>query len=542
MRRMEQATSLRLPGRRAAYAPPVDTSPTRWRRDALVALCVMTATGLLAASFGQDAGFDVKNYHWYAGHQFFGHRLDLDFAPAQIQGFFNPLIHLPLWLAAHAFSAQGAAVLLGAIHGLGPFLVWKIARRLLAAQPARLAGLLAGAASLVGFVGPIELVSLGTSSGDALMPVFVLGALLLLMPAGGVPSPRAVVASGALIGIAAGLKPTVGMYGVGLLAALLIAPPWTGGRRASLRWAAAAAVGFALVAGPWMVHLGARYGNPVFPLANHLFDSPWAQDFSYGEDRLMPGSSLDFWLFPLRFAQGGTHGWEVPFRDARIAVMAVVGVAFAAFGARSVGARSLRFLFVFTGVAYGIWQLGSSVYRYLGVVELLGPALIVAALVGGRTRGWMRTAGVLLALGALVFIGRSVVVPHLARVPFVPGDAAFGVRLPAPAPEAGSVVLIAGSDALAYIAPSFDPSVRVLRPWSSLSTHDDATAGNRHIAEVLREARGDVFFLEGPNPSVGADVLAYLGYARARCRPVATRVDPDVTLCRLSPLPSRAAE
>jgi len=513
----------------------------RW--DVAAALIAVVGCSLAAVSFGQDAGFDVKNYHWYAGHQLFGGRLDVDVAPAQIQGFFNPLLHLPLWIATHAVGPRGAAALLGALHGLGPWAVWLIGRRLCGGAGSATALGLAGAAAVAGFVGPIELVSVGTSSGDAWMPAFVLGGLYLLLPGDEPPSPRAVAASGVLAGAAVGLKPTVAMYAAGIVIGLILAPPWPGARRSVLRWGVAAAAAFAVVAGPWMANLLIRYGNPVFPLANNLFDSPWALDFSYGEDRLLPRSAWEAWTFPLQFARGGTHGWEVPFRDARIAVLVAVGAAWAiAAGATKRDqdapptARSATgFLLVVLGASYALWQGASSVYRYLGAVELLAPGL-AAVIVAGARRPPLRLAcaGALLA-GIVLWVQP----PKLSRVPFGTADNPWSVVLPTPAPAAGSIVLIAGSDALSYLVPSFHPEVRFLRPWSSLSFHDDPSSFNQLIGATLSDHEGAVYLLEGPNPSVAPEVVAYLGFTRGTCRAVRSAVDPELELCRLTP--SRAA-
>lgn len=502
----------------------------RW--DHVAAVVAVVAGGLLAVSFGQDAGFDAKNYHWYAGYQLIFGRLDIDVAPAQIQGYFNPLLHLPLWFTSHVFGARGAAFVLGGLHGVGPWLVWLVVRRLGAeAGPARSVAALAALCALSGFVGPIELVSWGTSSGDALVPVFVLGSLLLLLPGASMPAVdpgrAAVVLSGALVGVAVGLKPTVGMYAVGVVVALLIAPPWAGGRRSTVLWCAGAGLALAAVAGPWMLNLTLRYGNPVFPLANNLFESAWAVDFSYSEDRLLPRSAKEAFAFPLAFARGGTHGWEVPFRDARIVVAGVVGALWAVGSIRREAQRPLRFLWLVLLVSYVLWIQVSAVYRYLGVLELLLPSLIVLSIVGRR----MTAPRIALALALLIAIGLSVRLPNLRRLPFS-GPSAYTV--PIPEVEAGSVVLIAGSDALSYFVPSLPPDVRVLRPWSSLSTHTDATRMNRRIIELLADHEGPVYLLEGPNPTVAAEVVGYFGFEIGDCTYVRTRLDPEVTLCRLT--------
>jgi len=513
----------------------VSATPDRW--DAAAACIAVVSGALLAAALGQDAGFDVKNYHWYAGFQLTAGRLDVDVAPAQIQGYFNPLIHLPLWFGTHLLGPRGAAMVLGGLHGLGPWLVWMIVRRLGRGRSSVVVGGLAAAAAAVGFTGAIGLVSVGTSSGDSLMPVFVLGGLLLLLPAGPSPGRGAVLVSGALVGAAVGLKPTVAMYAIGVVAAMVLVPPWPGARRALVPWLLGAAAAFAVVAGPWMVNLWVRYENPVFPLLNHVFGSPWATDFSYSEDRLFPRTAREAWTFPLQFARGGTHGWEVPFRDARIAVLAVVGAAWAVGAARARGERPLSagaaFLLAVMAVSYVVWQQASSVYRYLGVLELLAPAWVAVVVAGPNLRP-ARVAAAGAVLGGLFLWVQP---PKLDRVPFAAGSDPWSVEFTEP-PEAGSIVLIAGSDALAYLVPSM-PQARVLRPWSSLSYHDDATETNALIRATLADHTGPVYLLEGPNPSVAREVVAYLGFVMGPCTGVATSVDPEVALCRLTR--SRAA-
>src|SRR5678815_4736525 len=69
---------------------------------------VLTAFGLLAVLLGQTNSWDLRNYHLYDGWAFWTGRGDRDFAVAQLQTYFNPLLAtftyllysgLPPWLS-----------------------------------------------------------------------------------------------------------------------------------------------------------------------------------------------------------------------------------------------------------------------------------------------------------------------------------------------------------------------------------------------------------------------------------------------------------
>ncbi len=59
-----------------------------------VLLLSMAASSVIAVLLGQDASWDVKNYHFYSGYALLNKPPHFDFAPAQVQSFFNPLLHV----------------------------------------------------------------------------------------------------------------------------------------------------------------------------------------------------------------------------------------------------------------------------------------------------------------------------------------------------------------------------------------------------------------------------------------------------------------
>ena len=76
---------------------------TRGAREVAIAVALMTLGGCISLALGQDANWDLKNYHIYIPYAFMHGRLGLDVAPAQMaqmQTYLNPLLDIPYFLLA----------------------------------------------------------------------------------------------------------------------------------------------------------------------------------------------------------------------------------------------------------------------------------------------------------------------------------------------------------------------------------------------------------------------------------------------------------
>jgi hypothetical protein len=87
-----------------------------------------------------------------------------------------------------------------------------------------------------------------------------------------------VLAAGLLIGAGVGLKLSVSVFALSAGLTLLLVPPAGSSARqrifAVAAFSGAAGAGWLLVAGFWSWRLYAEFGNPFFPLFNHLFQAP----------------------------------------------------------------------------------------------------------------------------------------------------------------------------------------------------------------------------------------------------------------------------
>src|SRR5262249_44351116 len=153
--------------------------------------------------------------------------------------------------------------------------------------------------------------------------------------------------SGALFGAAAALKYSNAIYAVAALPALLAVPGLAAAARvrACLAYVAGGVVAVGLLAGPWLVLLYRDYGNPVFPLLNGWFHSPYAPQFNIASERFALDDPVAALTFPFRMAVLGRDLYSEVFApDIRFALLATAAIALAVAAAtrRTSAARTFR--------------------------------------------------------------------------------------------------------------------------------------------------------------------------------------------------------
>ena len=471
---------------------------------------------LAALLLGQDAGFDLRNYHWHNAWALLHGRLHTDVAPGQLQSFFNPLVDLPYFGALALLGGAAGTAVMGALHGLGIGIVGLIAREV------GFDRLLVGVSMASAAWAPVFLDGVGGSSGDLLIGAIVLGGLLALLR--GNPA-----LAGVLTGAAVGLKPTAAVFAIALVVAAWL-------RRDRLRRIALGGIGgWALTGAFWAITLLLATGNPVFPMANHVFGSEWASAEHFGELGYLP-SGLGWITLPLDMALGGEAAWRIPWRDGRWLVLWVLGIAWVLTllisrrGAKAQRhAKGLGALLAWAGVAWVFWEWLSSLIRYLAPLEAMSGVLVLLVL-----RELLGARGRAVGLVVLAVLAVWMRPPPAARVPFE--DDVHGVVLPAlPTDERPVVLITTGDAALGYLAPAFPDRFAHLRVSSSIVFYGegDATALNRRITETLANATS-VHLLRGPDDRFDAEALEVLGLPPpTTCAPVASRLDGGLALCRL---------
>jgi hypothetical protein len=437
---------------------------------------------LLCAAYsvwaGRDANWDLLNYHYYGVFAWLNGRLETDLAVGQLQTLFNPLLYLPLFLGMEYLDPRVYAALLGAVQGLNLILVWRIAR---AAWPGGAALERSGPllVALAAGCGAGFLTQLGTSFGDTLVSLPLLGALrLVLATSQATPRPiQRLFVAGVLGGIAFGLKPVVAIYAIALAAALASLPTtWTMRARRLAMLAAGGVVGVAATGGWWYWRVWKLTGNPLFPYYNDIFESPWYWDERLVFGFFLPKTPLEAVFYPWLWLLNPTRVSEIPFLSLAIpglmTLLAVLGIA-RLVGLRPQGqsahAPLTRALFVFWVIGYVLWLTQSSVYRFAVVIEMLAPLLVVSLLARWTPSDLLRNRMVI-ALIVLMVVTRPA---NFGRFEYADKFMDIAkVKVPP-----GTMVAVAGWAPISYMVPAFPADTRFVRIQSNVNGFTDRPNG-----------------------------------------------------------------
>lgn len=516
-------------------ARPSDTKPRFDLAPACALMALATLFGIAAVLAGQTASWDLRNYHLYDGWAWLNDRGARDLAPAQVQTFFNPLLYVPIYLAAVSMPPVAFSFVLGALQGLNALPLYAIARRLLDDERARHPRALALGAAIVGITGATQLGELGTTHGDNLVSLpFLVGVALL---ASSFPRARrrlaAVAGAGLALGIAVGLKLTLAPLALGIaLAAPLLCAHGVERVRELAVLALGMGLGIAATAGPWFLHLWQQFGNPAYPLLSGLFPSEWNPPFSTRDGRWLVRDWADAIARPLSFLYDWRRTSEEKFRDLRIVALLIVVVAATPSLLRTTGSRALRFLLLAFAIGYALWLAVFGYYRYLCAWEMLAPAVVAAALVALGKAARERAAWVALALLAI-----ATNPPDWGHVAH--GRRFLEVRLPHGMSVDGALVLLAGNTPTAYLATALGADASYVRISGNL--YGDPWPPYRIDEEVARRIdahRGRVLLLHqrAASGSLQATLRRFgLQLDETTCGAIASNLtlphEPEVQLC-----------
>lgn len=509
--------------------------PILWPLTAMACL----GFGGLALLLGMDAGWDLRNHHYYNGWAFLHGLVGKDLLVAQSSSFLNPALDAAYALLADTLPAWAVGFLLGMVHGLNfPLLFaigWRVlevrnpGRRVLAASALALAGVLgAGGLSQVGIVGYDNVVSLG-----------LLGAVVAvttwwddLADGDAATAAAFALAAGLPAGLAAGLHQPAVIFALGLCLAFVVANlPVVRRLWLTVWFGVGVLVGLGIGGGHWMAHLWQAYGNPLFPLFNQVFHSPWAQ--AGGGPSFLHSGVIDLLTFGWRFPFEPTLAGGSEFRDFRIlAVLSLLPlVVLASLGtcdrdpAVITMAGPTCWLLAVAAIAYAAWAAWSGDYRRLAALEMLAP-LLVAGAVGCLPLPRAARRGLSAALVA--FLMATTLPGHGLRVAWA--DSAVEASVPPVDADGSGLVLLSGREPLSFLIPRLPGAerTRFLRIDSSFAPPDAPGQGFRKLlGDAVAAAAGPIRSLHAAAEEVdAARALAEYGLEldRASCRPVTSPI------------------
>jgi hypothetical protein len=520
------------------------------RRGLLLALS-LAAAGTLSWWLGQDINWDLKNYHLYNPYALLEGRLTIDFVPASLQSFFNPLADIPYYILATKLLLRLPRVL-AALQGLYfGVLVYFVCRLNWHAFAGRngLPATTATIASLIGASAAGVVSEIGTTFNDIQGALFILWGVYLLMPRreeDAIDARRALWA-GVAFGIAIGVKLTSGYYVVAAIFAVLVSSPLAMSMRSAMLVCASTGACALLLCGPWALWVYHQTGSPVFPLFNEIFQSDWYPPVDYARGYAKPQPFMTTLFYPFAWARANDHLIsEVEFRDARFAAAWIAAVGILALMLTTLGAKALRrermhpftlgrpmrFLFAFALAAYAVWLCQLAVLRFgivpevlTGTVIVLGIEIITGALAAPHVRA---IAVVTVAAGLGVALQATTIYPSWGRAPYEQRTYTIG----APPLPAHSLVVLVGVP-LGFIVP-------FLRPKDftavGISSHTAEARGYRLFEETKKRISGHTgpaFVVVDDNSQPLRALAADLGitWSDGSCQRITTNVYAAFQLC-----------
>jgi hypothetical protein len=349
----------------------------------LAALACLAIGAGVSVWLGQDANWDLRNYHLYIGFAALEGRAHVDLAAAGLQSWLNPALDIPYaWLALGplALHPRLLAAFMGVWYGALIFVALAFAATVYRLWPSGDRRLAIVAATLVAVTGAAAVSQVGTTFNEIQTATLVLaGCLLLTREAEREDSARMVLiaVAGVLLGLAVGLKFNCAVYAPAAAFALVAAIPrrkWIPG---CISLAAGGLVGAAIGGGWWFVTLWERFGNPVFPFFNGVFHSAWYPPTNIFDHRFLPRDVWQVLFYPFYWLSNRSElVTEISFRDGRFAAAFACVIILAGLfvlGRRLV-LRSLsrpqRFLLAFLIASYLLWLGTTSILRYAVPVEV----------------------------------------------------------------------------------------------------------------------------------------------------------------------------
>lgn len=531
------------------FATPFPALRAPARAALLLCLLIPLGFGALALALGQDANWDLRNYHWYNAYRFLTGRLETDLGASTP---YNPLLDVPLYLGATLLPAKVFSFLLGCVHGLNFVLLYILARALLApvADPNRTWA--AVAVALCGVIGGGHIGLVGTSFHDNVVSLAIIGAMILVVQAPGDVFRGStwhgyarVGAAGMLLGLGVGLKMPTITFAVGLCFAFLLAAGTFWRRMFLAFWfGIGIIVGMAASYGFWAVHLWQEFRNPIFPYFNNVFKSPLGLQAGNRDMAYVPKTFFDAVTFPLQFSFNSRRVGEVDFRDFRILAAYLVLLAtpliLLARRARPVTPvadhLAARYVIAACALSFAVWVPLFGIYRYIIPLEMLAPLAVVAAIALWPFTVQARAT----AAGAiLLFVSLTAWPGNWIRLPAWTGKM-VEVSAP-PLPDAAhGMILMVGLEPLSYVIPSLPPEMPVVRLQGYFTDPKDDTGMNRLIRERLAAHEGPFYLLSAAwDRDAATAVLPQFGLAAdfAACQRVVSNLQPPpdeamtITLC-----------
>lgn len=531
-------------------------------------------SGTTSVLLGQDANWDLRNYHLYNAFSFLNDRLTIDALAAGIQTYFHPLLDLPYYLLYFYILDEWPktlAFLAGIPYGLLLFSVFCICTdifRLLQQPNWYLYSLIS---TSLGTTGVATLSQTGTTFNEVTIAAFITSGIAIITNSiswnQDTPSSKAILLAGILLGLAAGLKLTAVIYAPAVsIALLLYARLNKKNTIITFIFCSGWVLAFLPIWGFWGMRLYELTGNPMFPMLNNLFQSDWMSTATGGFDnKFKPSSWLQALLYPFYWILNGENTvMEIEFSDPRFAIgfLAFFSI-IATLTVSKLKAKNkknptplqskknpstLNFLLLYILVSYILWMSLFSILRYAVAIEaLLGLVIGVAiTLACKKLPSHHLPSQTPLAFLILILLTATSMTayPYWGRSNY--SERTFQYTK-ADIPDSSLILLL--SKPTAYIAPIMSQHIKNL---TFIGLNYEYPAFSKFklgsiIRKNIEKHQGPIYTLYNKEDINHAEVILErfnLSFYKSHCKTIETNIDLDDTLyyCPLVRTPKQASE
>lgn len=410
--------------------------------------CILIFSAVLHAKLGMDGFWDTFNYHVFLGWSLIDSRYGGFGAAAQYHSYLNPLIDGVNYVLFTAHPYLGAA-----FHSVSylafAYVIVKIINELI---PENLKiSILVVVGCVVSITGAMTVSLFGSWTNENLVAVPILAGLYVLLRGIKQENLSLFFLSGVLFGAAAGLKLTATHYLVGAFFASIVS-------KHSLKSVFCLLIGmgfgFFLLDGYFMYIRWSLTENPIFPLANNIFNSPYYPEGWKSFSKFEPSRIFYYLSLPVVWLSSGDFSEASTVRDGRLllAYLGILLIIIDFFVSKRIERRKLALVLFFV-FSFFAWILAFRVYRYLIVLEALSGVLLVVGF-SCVSRRVSDNKPLFLTILALPFLWYVTYYPDWGRRPwsesFVTSDIKDLV-----AADKSALVLFA-EQRVSYLAPELD--------------------------------------------------------------------------------------